>query len=48
MPKTRTALYEMCIRDRSTATGDLYYLDGKDAVLVDENVSSIFDFYKVG
>ena len=34
--------------DPSTATGDLYYLDGKDAVLVDENVSSIFDFYKVG
>ena len=30
-----------------TGTGDLYYLDGSKSVLVDEDVSSIFDFYSV-
>lgn len=34
--------------DMTTGTGDLYYLNGKNSVLVDENVSSVFDFYKVG
>lgn len=32
--------------DVTTGTGDLYYLDGKNSVLVDEDVSSIFDFYR--
>ena len=32
----------------ATGTGDLYYLNGKNSVLVDENVSSVFDFYNVG
>ena len=31
--------------DTATGSGDLYYLDGKKTVLVDENVSSVFDFY---
>lgn len=34
--------------DAMTGTGDLYYLKGKNAVLVDEDVSSVFDFYKLG
>ena len=34
--------------DMTTGKGDLYYLNGKNSVLVDENVSSVFDFYKVG
>lgn len=33
--------------DLLTGTGDLYYLDGSKSVLVDEDVSSIFDFYDV-
>ena len=31
--------------DKETGTGDLYYLKGSKSVLVDEDVSSVFDFY---
>lgn len=38
------------MKDYNTAdgTGDLYYFDGKNSVLVAEDVTSVFDFYNVG
>ena len=42
--KNNNALY-MKDYDVLTGKGDLYYLDNKKSVLVDEDVSSVFDFY---
>ena len=47
-PAVRAAIEKEYHLDQPLIVQYLYYLKGKTSVLVDENVSSVFDFYNVG